>query len=148
MAHQAVGQAVSQAVGLEIRLALPEDFPAIAALMHTNGLAIDGVSYATFTPPVLLACMDDQIIGFIQAILSRPCCVISEMAVDRAYQDQGIGSQLLHAMECLLNGMGYDTWVAFVGESRESVHTKMDHYGARCLGRGVAYMKNCMRNLL
>jgi len=126
---------------LEIRLAVPEDFSAIRGLMATNALLVDGMDYATFTPPILLACDGDRIMGFVQAILGKPYSVISEVAIDRAYHNQRIGSQLLHAMECLLKGMGYTTWIGFVSGHRENVQERVEHLGARCLGEGRAYMK-------
>lgn len=110
-------------------------------LLAKNNLLIDGISYDTFTPPCLLACIDGQPVGMVQAILGKPYSVMSEVAVARDYQDKGIGSQLLHAMECLLKGMGYPTWIGFVGQHRDQVQAKLDHYGARCLGPGLAYMR-------
>ena len=125
-----------------MRPALVADWPILRALLEENALTVDGVAYEGFTPPCLVAVKAGEIVGFIQAHAGAPYAVITELAVARAHQRQGIGVRLLQHMETLLRSAGVTAWMAYTGEKNDRVVAQLDGYGARCTGAGTAWVKS------
>jgi ribosomal protein S18 acetylase RimI-like enzyme len=124
-----------------IRLALPSDWPMLRGLLQENGLAVDGLEYAAFTPPCLVMVRDGEVVAFIQALVGQPYAVVTELAVARQHQRKGYGIRLLQHMETLLRASGCSAWMAFTGEKNERVNEQLEHYGARCTGNGTVWVK-------
>lgn len=57
---------------VEIRLAVNEAGPMIAALLKENGIELPGADWSNVFPHWLLATVDDEVIGCCQVILSKP----------------------------------------------------------------------------
>lgn len=126
---------------MTIRPMREADAPLLRALLEENALTLDGVAYETFSPPVLVAEVDHEIVGFVQAHVGQPYAFITELAVARSHQRRGIGIRLLQHMETLLRYMNVRAWVTYSGEKRTDVHAQLDGYGARCTGAGAAFVR-------
>lgn len=127
---------------MTVRPLRPDDLDAVRALMAENAMLLDGVAYDDFTG-VLVAEIEGNVVGMIQALVGKPYAVVTEIAVDRKYQEVGVGVALIQSMELLLRCSGVAAWVAITGETNETINAKLDAYGARCTGRGVAWLKAC-----
>ena len=124
-----------------IRPARPDDVPQIMALMHYNGLAVEEVTYATFTPPCLVDDRNGVLAGFIQAHLGHPYAIVTEIAVAPSMQNKGVAVRLIEHLETVLRCAGMTAWMAYSGNKRESFHEQLERYGARCTGEGRAFVR-------
>lgn len=125
---------------VEIRPAVTADLPAVHQLVADNAMAVDGLAYTLWSPPVLVATRQGVVTGMIAAALAHPIPYITDLAIAPAYHRRGDGWRLIQAMELLLRSMGYQAWGAYIGEHRD-LHATVLQYGAVCAGNGKAYVK-------
>ena len=130
---------------MTIRPAVPADFPRLRALLADNGQMIEGVDYATFSPPCLVLVRSAAVVGFIQALVGRPVAVITDLAIDPAHHRKGYGVRLLSHMDTLLRDYGVTAWVAYAGSKKTTVQRALTKYGAASQGDGTGYVRrlNC-----
>jgi len=113
-----------------VRPATADDLPAIAALVERCGLRDVAVDYSDYTPPVFVAEADGRVVGFLHALLGRPASVVMDLAVDPAFQHQGVGRQLLATLEETMRDLGLTTWVTVVANKRGRVQAAVEQWGA------------------
>lgn len=108
-ANVAARWVASHAIGdnaVEIRPATDDDLPTVRALLVESGLAFEDVDYSAYTPPLLVAVRDGEIVAYMHAAFSRPYAVVTECVVKREFQGRGYGIRLLQAMELLMRMSG------------------------------------------
>lgn len=69
---------------VEIRLAVNAAGPAIAAVLEENGITLPGVSWDNVAPHWLIATVDDDVIGCVQVVVSKPVGYMEFLFVKKA----------------------------------------------------------------
>jgi ribosomal protein S18 acetylase RimI-like enzyme len=109
-------------------------------LLSQCGLLHD-LDYSEFTPPVLVAVVDDRVVGMISALVGKPMTYISELAVHPEYERKALASSLVYSMETLLRTIGVKAWCAFVREDRD-LNTYLKQWpGAENVGTGESWTR-------
>lgn len=72
--HTPVARTKAQAIRdmVEIRLAVNEAGPAIAAVLKENGIELQGVKWDNVSPHWLIATVEDDVVGCCQVVVSKP----------------------------------------------------------------------------
>ncbi len=104
---------------MTIRPATEADVPALQAL--SQPVAVPGVDYTRWTPPVLVAEHDGQVVGYIHALVGQPYAVITELVVAPDTRFKGVGARLLEGMELVLRIMGVRAWAGFMAEDNPAL---------------------------
>ena len=124
-----------------IRPAVVPDVPALQALLRENGLGHDGLDTTVWSHPTLVAVQDGEVVGMIQAALSSPVSIVTELAVARAHQRRGVGVRLAQHLETLLRAVGAKAYVAHVAPDNTLMHTQLSRFGLSYVGDAQVYLR-------
>ena len=124
-----------------IRPATEADVPHLQALLQENKLGHDGLDYTQWSHPCLVAVNDGEVVGMIQAALSEPVSIVTELAVARAHQRRGIGVRLAQHLETLLRVSGAKAYVAHVAPGNERMHNQLRRFGLTYVGDAQVYLR-------
>jgi GNAT superfamily N-acetyltransferase len=103
-----------------VRPALIADWPALGEITRECDLDVPGSLSDTWTGVVLVAEHADYgVVGFVQCLPGAPDCVVTTMGVLPEHRKCGIAHQLGAALEYVLKGLGYTSWVCFVRGNRD-----------------------------
>lgn len=126
---------------MRIRPAMKTDVPALQALMRENRLGHDGLDDTEWSHPCLVAVKDEEVVGFIQAALSQPVSIVTELSVARAHQRQGVGVYLAQHLETLLRASGAKAYVAHVAPDNDRMHNQLRRFGLSYVGDAQVYLR-------
>lgn len=120
-----------------IRPATVYDLTRVQELSRT--VAVNGMFYAHFTPPLLVLELEGVVQGYCHALLGQPYAVITELVVAPEVHGKGYGAQLLDGMELVLRVAGCKAWVGFMAQD----HAVLDGLRRRAVdtGAGVGFFK-------
>jgi N-acetylglutamate synthase-like GNAT family acetyltransferase len=113
---------------MTIRPAVPQDLEGIQRVLSACDLDISGVDYSRWDGIILVAETDQQVVGFIHAVPTRPVSFITVLGVLPAYQKVHVGTELLKGVELLLRSLGVTVWWTFVGDSHEKALAGIDKW--------------------
>ena len=124
-----------------IRPATQADVPKLQALLQENRLGHDGLDNTHWSHPWLVAVHEGEVVGMIQAALSEPVSIVTELAVARAHQRRGIGVRLAQHLETLLRASGAKAYVAHVAPDNERMHNQLQRFGLTYIGDAQVYLR-------
>ena len=124
-----------------IRPATEADVPRLQALLQENKLGHDGLDYTQWSHPCLVAVQDGEVVGMIQAALSEPVSIVTELAVARAHQRRGIGVRLAQHLETLLRASGAKAYVAHVAPENKGMQDQLERFGLVRIGDAQVFLR-------
>lgn len=134
---------------MRIEQASVADAPAILSLQY-NAYQSEALIYDNFSiPPLtqslneiiaqfrdhifLIAVVDNQIVGSVRATLRDTTCHIERLAVHPAYQHQGGGTALIHAIEAMFpQAKRYELFTGHKSERNIALYQRLGYREARC----------------
>jgi ribosomal protein S18 acetylase RimI-like enzyme len=124
-----------------IRPARPGDEAALHRLLVENGLGHDGLDYTVWTHPCLVAVKDGEVVGMIQAALSAPVSIVTELAVARSSHRRGIGVRLAQHLETILRSQGVTAYVAHVAPENKEMQDQLERFGLVRVGEAQVFLR-------
>ncbi len=124
-----------------VRPATKEDLPAITTILERCELAMAGVDYTNWTGWLLVAERQEQVIGLVHVIPSKPYAIVGEFGVLPEFQKGRAAHKLIEAAELMMRVSGYTEWCAFVGNDRNGFHETVQSWGAVLSGEGKSYWR-------
>ena len=124
-----------------IRPAIQADVPHLQALLQENRLGHDGLDNTHWSHPCLVAVQDGEVVGMIQAALSEPVSIVTELAVARAHQRRGIGVRLAQHLETLLRASGAKAYVAHVAPENKGMQDQLERFGLVRVGDAQVFLR-------
>ena len=124
-----------------IRPARPGDEAALHQLLLENGLGHDGLDYTVWTHPCLVAVKDGVVVGFIQAALSAPVSIVTELAIARSHHRRGIGVRLAQHLETVLRVQGVTAYVAHVAPENKDMQDQLERFGLTRVGEMQVFLR-------
>ena len=115
--------------------------PHLQALLQENKLGHDGLDYTQWSHPCLVAVNDGEVVGMIQAALSAPVSIVTELAVARAYQRRGIGVRLAQHLETVLRSHGVKAYVAHVAPENKGMQDQLERFGLVRVGDAQVFLR-------
>ena len=93
---------------MEIRLAVNEAGPAIAAVLKANGIVLEGADWSRVFPDWLIATVDDDVVGCCQVVVSKPVGYVEFLFVmpDTPFKIRAIAIRklMIQSMNTLYHG--------------------------------------------